>query len=115
MDSSDDETDVHDGSHEFLSKDKQIKWTNAPAHSLSRFPGEQIMHQRPGVTSYAVQRITEIKDSFDLCFINSIKRDVILFTNMEGNRRNENIHNIDKVEFDAYLGLLLLIGMYIYF
>ena len=41
------------------------KWTTIPPlECLNRTAAENILHTKPGVTSYAIQRISKIRDTF---------------------------------------------------
>ncbi|XP_037931805.1 piggyBac transposable element-derived protein 4-like [Teleopsis dalmanni] len=98
----------------YFCKDGNIKWTTIPPNGreLLRATNENVIHERTGVTAYAVQRISEIRDSFDLCITTTMKKEIIRYSNMQGNAVYENFHCMDEIEFDAYLGLLMLIGVY---
>ncbi|XP_017479435.1 PREDICTED: piggyBac transposable element-derived protein 4-like [Rhagoletis zephyria] len=98
----------------YYSKDRDIEWSTEPVgHNSARTRVENITHGRQGVTAYAVHRISNIKESFDLCFTAQMKRMVIQFTNIEGNKKiGERYNQIDEIELDAFLGILILAGVY---
>lgn len=101
---------------EFYDKDQLIKWTTVPPlQCLSRAGSENILHTKPGVTSYAIHRISKIRDTFDLCLTEAMKRDIVHYSNLQGSAVFENFQTIDDIEFDAYLGVLILIGICLYY
>lgn len=92
---------------EYFSKDKDIIWYTTPSrdNTLSRASAENIIRGCMGVTSFAVQRISNIIDTFSLCLTDTMKKNIIRFSNMEGRRvYKDNYIEIDDIEFDAYLG-----------
>ncbi|KAJ8405688.1 hypothetical protein AAFF_G00316680 [Aldrovandia affinis] len=67
----------------------------------------------PGPTRIAVTRITDIKSVFELLMPKSIQKIVIEMTNLEGGLVfGENWKEMDNTLFKAYIGLLILAGVY---
>ena len=75
-----------------------IKWTRIPPlEFLSRITAENIIHTKPNVTSYAIQRISKINDTFDVCLKKVLKRDIIHYSNLQRSAVFENFQAIDAI------------------
>ncbi len=67
----------------------------------------------PGLTKYATSRIEDIKSCFNLFLAEPIENIVISMTNFEGRRvYKENWNEVDRTDIEAYIGLLILCGVY---
>jgi len=73
------------------------------------------MPTKPGVTSYAMlhTKFQTFVMHFNVCLTETMKKEIIFFSNLQGNAVFEDFAVIDDIEFDANLGLLILIGMYL--
>lgn len=108
-------TDVSDGEGEtsdlsWKSKNGEILW--APTNCVSVHfhpPGTGLT---PGPTRYAVARVSELVDSFDLFFTSEIIKLVTESTNLHGRRTVTDWKELDATTVRAYFGLLLLAGVY---
>uniref|UniRef100_A0A1A7Y6J1 PiggyBac transposable element-derived protein domain-containing protein n=1 Tax=Iconisemion striatum TaxID=60296 RepID=A0A1A7Y6J1_9TELE len=69
------------------------------------------IHHR-GITRFAVSQIQTLEDSFDFFLTRSILDIIIRHTNTEGRRKNKSWVDTDIVELRAFLGLLILAGVY---
>ncbi|XP_039956362.1 uncharacterized protein LOC120772052 [Bactrocera tryoni] len=90
-----------------FSKDKVIEWSTEPTATNNIRTRRKIciIRRQPGVTVYAVHRISNIKESFDLCFPQQIKKIIIEFTNIEGAKKiAEKYKPIDEMELDGFFG-----------
>ncbi|XP_047106979.1 piggyBac transposable element-derived protein 4-like [Schistocerca piceifrons] len=97
----------------FLSKNGNIEWQLHPPAQHGRLPASNIIKSTPGVTRYAVSRISDVKCSFEAVFHTALQNEIIEMTNIEGQRvYGEQWTDIDGSVFHAYLGLLLLAGVY---
>lgn len=67
------------------------------------------VYNKAGLISYAIHRISQIRDTSDLCLTEDMKRDIIYKVVFEG------FQAMDEIEFDAYLKLLILIGIYLHY
>jgi len=117
-DSYDSDDDIENTDSEldsYLSKDKKIQWYPEPVSSVSgRALSSNVIKLTPGITRYAAKRITSDEISaFQLLFTNSIEETVIVNTNREGQLVYDNDWKpLDNVELNAYIGLLILAGVY---
>lgn len=67
----------------------------------------------PGPTRFAVTHTQDIKSTFELFFLQPLQKILLEMTNMEGRRVfGDSSMEIDKTQLDAYMGLLLLAGVY---
>lgn len=97
---------------------KQELWTGRngrlwlPHHekTLRFFPGNI---PPPGPTRYAVARLTEEpRSSWDLLFAPDLVHHICKMTNMHGRRTKPEWHDVSDTEMEAYIGLLLLSGVF---
>lgn len=97
----------------FLSKDKKIAWSSVPYDAHGRARADNIIKKTPGPTLFAKARVSDIQSAFELFIPPSIQSILIDMTNKEGKRVfGDNWKVIDKTDLDAYVGLLLLAGVY---
>ena len=97
----------------FMSKNGEIQWSSSPNIRQTRMSAENIIKTVPGPTRMAVTRVTDIKSAFELVMPNSIQKIILEMTNLEGRRVfGEKWKELDKTHLDAYLGLLILAGVY---
>ncbi|XP_070694391.1 piggyBac transposable element-derived protein 4-like [Pempheris klunzingeri] len=109
-------TDLSDGGEEetpdllWRSKNREILWaaTNDATFQYKP-PGTGLT---PGPTRYAVARVGELIDSFELFFTPEITKIVTEYTNLHGRRTIPKWKDIDSTTMRAYFGLLLLAGVY---
>uniref|UniRef100_A0A3B4HAA9 PiggyBac transposable element-derived protein domain-containing protein n=1 Tax=Pundamilia nyererei TaxID=303518 RepID=A0A3B4HAA9_9CICH len=95
---------------EWMSRSGNIEW----------FPtAEETMHYNPvptsitpGPTLYAVARISTLRSAFDLFVTEEIIQLLCTHTNLYGRRKCENWRDVDDVEMRAYIGILILAGVY---
>ncbi|KAL4008155.1 hypothetical protein ACER0C_002007 [Sarotherodon galilaeus] len=67
----------------------------------------------PGPTQYAISHVDDIKSSFQLFLPESIEGIILEMTNLEGKRVfGDTCREIDLVDLQAYIGLLILAGVY---
>lgn len=65
-----------------------------------------------GPTRFATARIHDIESSFDIFFTADIIGTIVEMTNLRGKREVENWTDIDSTDVRAYIGLLILAGVY---
>lgn len=95
------------------SRDRKIEWMVAPPQQHGRLSSANVIKSTPGVTRYACARIADIKTSFEAVYHETIEKEIIKMTNIEGRRVfGEDWTNLDKITFQAYIGLLLLAGVF---
>ncbi|XP_029907418.1 piggyBac transposable element-derived protein 4-like [Myripristis murdjan] len=100
-------------SETYMSKNGEIQWSSSPNKRQAKLSAENIIKTVPGPTRMAVTRVTDIKSTFELVMPDSIKKVILEMTNLEGRRVfGENWKELDKTHLDAYLGLLILAGVY---
>lgn len=97
----------------FVSKDG-IVWQPEPIQDRSgRFRNENIISLAPGTTRYARVRVSDIKDAFLLFFLQHIEILILSHSNAFARAKyGENCTKIDSNLLQAYIGLLILAGVY---
>ncbi|KAG1968704.1 hypothetical protein F2P79_003453 [Pimephales promelas] len=111
----DEDSEVEDpGVATYASKNGEIVWTaTAPDQTPGRAAAENIMKMTPGPTRYACSRVQDARSAFELFLPEKIQKKLIDMTNLEGKRVFEESWNeVDWVDLQAYIGLLLLAGVY---
>lgn len=74
-----------------------------------------VLRPAPGLTAYAHQRLRDnpILDSFQIFFSNDMINTIVIETNRQGRRvHGNNYKEIDITEMQAFIGLLILRGVY---
>ncbi|KAI5100230.1 dual specificity protein phosphatase 26 isoform X1, partial [Silurus meridionalis] len=66
----------------------------------------------PGPTGYATSSVTNVESAFDLFFTEEMIDLVVRMTNLNGQRTVKNWTAVDSTDFRAYMGLLILAGVY---
>ncbi|KAK1877186.1 PiggyBac transposable element-derived protein 4 [Dissostichus eleginoides] len=66
----------------------------------------------PGPTHYAVARICDPASSFALLLMEDILQHIVSMTNLHGRRSIAEWRDMDTEELQAYVGLLILAGVY---
>ncbi|XP_038128076.1 piggyBac transposable element-derived protein 4-like [Cyprinodon tularosa] len=95
------------------SKNGKIIWSLSPLKQQGRHSASNIIKMVPGPTRYAVSHVDDIKSSFKLFITPSIKNIVLGMTNLEGKRvYGDSWKDLDVVDLEAYIGLLILAGVY---
>ncbi|GLD62735.1 piggyBac transposable element-derived protein 4-like protein [Lates japonicus] len=112
--SDEEDPDVTDAEREvFKSRKGDVSWSSSPLDTQCREPRENILKMTPGPTRYAVSHAQDIKSTFELFFPQPLQKILLEMTNMEGRRVfGDSWMEIDKTQLDAYMGLLLLAGVY---
>nr|XP_061796549.1 piggyBac transposable element-derived protein 4-like [Nerophis lumbriciformis] len=88
---------------------KKIIWS--PTHEMSRDFVPPTLPS-PGPTKYAISRISSPITAFDLFFPDNIMDHILKMTNLQGCRAITGWTKLTAQELRAYLGLLILAGMY---
>ncbi|XP_059196338.1 piggyBac transposable element-derived protein 4-like [Centropristis striata] len=104
--------DTEDPAHlvsEWTSKNGQIWFPSNDATLRYVAPGRGLI---PGPTNYATTRIHDVKSSFDLFFTAEIISIIVQMTNLQGRRSVANWSDVDATDIQAYIGLLILAGVY---
>ncbi|XP_077397618.1 uncharacterized protein LOC144033417 isoform X3 [Festucalex cinctus] len=91
------------------SKNKKITWSGTNERSKHDNPPPI---PSPGPTGYAIARISSPVAAFDLVFPEDVIRHVVQMTNLNGARTVKGWTELTVQELRAYLGLLILAGMY---
>ncbi|XP_064814049.1 piggyBac transposable element-derived protein 4-like [Oncorhynchus masou masou] len=98
-----------------LSKNGKIKWSSAAYRGPDRpravrRPGPAVT---PGPTAYAESRAIDIASSFRLFVTPAIERIIVDMTNLQGVRKyGDGWRPMDSTDLRAYVGLLILAGVY---
>lgn len=96
-----------------LSKNGLVNWKTSPPNQQGRTSSANIIKLTPGATRYAISRITDIKFSLLIFFERQILSKIIEMSNKEGQVVFGNEWKIiSDEEFLAYIGILLLAGVY---
>ncbi|KAM4023886.1 LOW QUALITY PROTEIN: uncharacterized protein ACNLHF_024838 [Anomaloglossus baeobatrachus] len=97
----------------FKSKSGKISWSSVPPDVHGKADAGNVIKMTPGITRFAVTRVSDIKTCFDLFMPLSIKKVIIAMTNLEGKKVHGNMWNdLHDDDLDAYIGVLLLAGVY---
>ncbi|XP_021162792.2 piggyBac transposable element-derived protein 3 isoform X1 [Fundulus heteroclitus] len=96
----------------WTSKDGNIKWSTSP-QSRGRPSSANVIKMTPGPTRFAITRIDEIHSAFQLFISPPIERIILEMTNLEGRRVfQDKWKPLDRTDLNAYIGVLLLAGVY---
>ncbi|XP_057673429.1 piggyBac transposable element-derived protein 4-like [Corythoichthys intestinalis] len=114
----DDESDEEEGERKqpeevaanpWMSKNGKIRWSASNDVATHYIPPAIPL---PGPTSYATARIQSPESAFDLFFTEDIIRPIVDMTNLQGYRTVAGWVALNAQEIRAYLGLLILAGVY---
>ncbi|XP_064867074.1 piggyBac transposable element-derived protein 4-like [Oncorhynchus nerka] len=98
-----------------LSKNGKIKWSSVAYRGPDRprairRPGPVVT---PGPTAYAASRALDIESTFRLFVTPAIERIIVDMTNLQGVRKyGDGWRPMDSTDLRAYVGLLILAGVY---
>lgn len=96
-----------------LSKNGAIQWKKFAPNQQGRRSTNNIINVTPGPTRYAFSMIKDIKSSFMVFFGRNILLTIIKMSNKEGEAvYGKKWKIITEEEFLAYIGVLLLAGVY---
>ncbi|XP_070710531.1 piggyBac transposable element-derived protein 4-like [Pempheris klunzingeri] len=104
-----DEEAKEDDTSPWRSKNGEILWSPTHEEVLPFFPPPILT---PGPTHMAIARISSPETAFDLFFTEDILQLILHFTNLQGRRTSKHWKDVSKEELRAYLGLLILAGMF---
>ncbi|XP_016092566.1 piggyBac transposable element-derived protein 4-like [Sinocyclocheilus grahami] len=99
----------------YQSKNGNISWTSKapPQRQRGRFPAHRIIRMTPGPTRLACANAKDIRSTFELFFPDDIRQILIEMTNLEGKCVfGDTWKNLDWTDLQAFLGLLILAGVY---
>ncbi|XP_008423828.1 piggyBac transposable element-derived protein 4-like [Poecilia reticulata] len=95
------------------SKDGQIKWSTSPHQSRARLSSSNVIKMTPGPTSFALSRVDDIESAFQLFISPPMEKIILDMTNLEGRRVfQEKWKPLDPSDLHAYIGILVLAGVY---
>jgi len=107
-----DTSDSEDDRDNVQSKDRKIPWSAEHFPQHGRTSSANIIKLTPGPTRYAISRI-DIRSSFQVIMNNILSDTVLKMTKVEGRRvYGDNWENLDAITLEAYIGILLLAGIY---
>ncbi|XP_039618136.1 piggyBac transposable element-derived protein 4-like [Polypterus senegalus] len=116
LDDKEEEEEEDEGMTEiFMSWNGEMSWSPTPyaREGAGGCAVEDVLRRTPGPTRLAVANTVDILSAFLLFFPASIEKIVIEMSNLEGIQRyGERWREIDESELRAYLGLLVLAGVY---
>uniref|UniRef100_A0A3P8SVH4 PiggyBac transposable element-derived protein domain-containing protein n=1 Tax=Amphiprion percula TaxID=161767 RepID=A0A3P8SVH4_AMPPE len=106
----DEDTSSQELAAEWTSRNGKILWfpTNKETQHFNPVPTVIT----PGPTLYAVARISNLRSAFDLFITEEMIQLLCTHTNLHGRRRCEDWRDVDEVEMRAYIGILILAGVY---
>nr|XP_054592545.1 piggyBac transposable element-derived protein 4-like [Nothobranchius furzeri] len=93
----------------WISKSGQV-WFPTNAETSHYVPAARCLN--PGPTRYTITRIYDVVSSFDLFFTPEMTEIIVNMTNLNGRRVVKNWWDIDDIAVRAYIGLLILAGVY---
>ncbi|XP_038576656.1 piggyBac transposable element-derived protein 4-like [Micropterus salmoides] len=97
----------------FQSKDGSLLWSSIPPSDRRRMLVAERERSPRGPTRYAVARVDSITSAFQLFLPDQVEKIVLNMTNKEGRRVYGNKwREMDGIALQAYLGLLILAGVY---
>ncbi|XP_059209533.1 piggyBac transposable element-derived protein 4-like [Centropristis striata] len=97
----------------WTSKDGKIKWSTSPHQSRGRLSSSNVIKMTPGPTRFAVTRVDDIESAFQLFISPPIEKIILDMTNLEGRRVfQEKWKPLDPTDLHAYIGILVLAGVY---
>lgn len=94
---------------EWTAKNGQV-WF--PSHAKTMRYIQAPTGMMPGPTRYAISRIHNVASSFDLFFTPDMIQLIEQMTNLHGRRSVSGWSDVDAQEIQAYMGLLILAGVY---
>jgi hypothetical protein len=115
--SSDNETVPHTEGNYYHGKDGKTKWKKVPFSKRGRDKKHSIISHLPGAHSTAKTAKTP-RETFSLFFDDHVMDTLVMYTNMYIMRTCENFERsrdatvTDRVEMNAFIGLLLFAGTY---
>lgn len=114
---SDDDFDIVDQTaaipQSVQSKDGTINWMLNAFPRQGRAISANIIKVAPGPTRYCIARVQDIKSAFQLLLNSTLENIIIKMTNIEGRRvYGDDWEELDDITLQAYIGLLLLAGVY---
>lgn len=95
---------------EWMSRDGKIMWFPTADETLHYNPVPTGI--TPGPTLYAVARISSLRSAFDLFITEEMIQLLCTHTNLHGRWRCDDWRDVDEVEMRAYIGILILAGVY---
>ncbi|XP_060766902.1 piggyBac transposable element-derived protein 4-like [Neoarius graeffei] len=112
--SSSEEEDIPEAEREiFLSKNSNIAWSSAAYAPDGKVAEQNIIRMTPGPTRYAVSNTHDLVSTFHLFITPAIEKIILEMTNLEGFRKyGDSWKRMDETDLHAYLGLLILAGVY---
>ncbi|KAJ8389231.1 hypothetical protein AAFF_G00122510 [Aldrovandia affinis] len=93
---------------EWKAKNGQV-WSASHHETLRYFPATC---RCPGPTRYAITRISNVTSAFNLFITKEIIQLVVEMTNLQGFRTVTNWKETDSTEIQAFIGLVILAGVY---
>lgn len=107
--SSDSEEEMHDEAG-WTTKSGKLVWSPTNEETLRYLPAATGLI--PGPTHYAVARISDPISSFMLFLTDEIVQHIVIMTNQHGRRTLDAWRDLDADEIRAYVGLIVLAGVY---
>ncbi|XP_031594040.1 piggyBac transposable element-derived protein 4-like [Oreochromis aureus] len=104
------EGETHDEAAGWTTKNGKIVWSPTNAETLRYFPAATGL--TPGPTHYAAARIIDPISSFMLFLTDEIVQHIVAMTNLHGRRTMKAWRDLDADELRAYVGLIVLAGVY---
>ncbi len=102
--------DTEEAAAGWRSKNGHIEWSPTTTETLPDIPAATGL--TPGPTSYATSQIDTLRSTFDLFLTDEIIQHIVNMTNRHGRRSYTAWKDVDATELQAFIGLLLLAGVY---
>lgn len=94
----------------WISRCGGIQWAPTNRHTARYVPAATRTGHGP--TRYAIVRTSSLVDAFNLYFTDEIMKLVTDYTNLQGRHSVPGWRDLDQTDLQAYIGLLLLAGVY---
>ena len=107
--SSDTEEDEEDTGSGWVGKNGKV-WS--PTNKETTIYCQPARGVTPGPTHYAVVTVDNIESAFDLFFTTAMIDLIVGMTNLNGRRSLKNWNDVESTELRAYIGLLILAGVF---
>lgn len=94
-------------------EDDNIKWSSVAYHNQARLAERRGPGMTREPTTYAVSHARDMESTFSLFITPAIQRIILDMTNLEGVRKyGDGWQAMDGTDLHAYIGLLILAGVY---
>ncbi|XP_058470744.1 piggyBac transposable element-derived protein 4-like [Solea solea] len=112
LDSSESENEEPTGEGGWISKSRNIVWSPTENQTVPYEPDTDDTDLKPGPTLWATSKMHSLESAFDLFITEEIVNVIVEMTNSQGRHKVPDWRDIDATELRAFIGILLLTGVY---